>query len=123
MEKAMATHSSTLTWKIPWMEEPGTLRSMGLLGVRHDWSDLAAAAAVFIHKYTKHTLSLYSELRHFQSDSIDVIVISGSLILIIRIYYCCLVAKLRLTLCDPIGCSTPDFSVLQDVIRIEHNIC
>ena len=45
---------------------------MGLLGVRHDWSDLAAAAAVFIHKYTKHTLSLYSELRHFQSDSIDV---------------------------------------------------
>ena len=36
MEKAMATHSSTLTWKIPWMEEPGRLQSMGLLRVGHD---------------------------------------------------------------------------------------
>ena len=32
----MATHSSTLTWKIPWMEEPGRLQSMGSLRVRHD---------------------------------------------------------------------------------------
>ena len=31
----MATHSSTLAWKIPWMEEPGRLQSMGLLRVRH----------------------------------------------------------------------------------------
>ena len=36
MEKAMATHSSTLAWKIPWMEEPGRLQSMGSLSVRHD---------------------------------------------------------------------------------------
>ena len=35
-EKAMAPHSSTLAWKIPWMEEPGRLQSMGLLRVRHD---------------------------------------------------------------------------------------
>ena len=35
-EKAMATHSSTLAWKIPWTEEPGRLHSMGLLGVGHD---------------------------------------------------------------------------------------
>ena len=35
-EKAMATHSSTLAWKIPWTEEPGRLQSMGSLGVRHD---------------------------------------------------------------------------------------
>ena len=35
-EKAMATHSSTLAWKIPWMEEPGRLQSMGSLGVGHD---------------------------------------------------------------------------------------
>ena len=32
----MAPHSSTLAWKIPWMEEPGGLQSMGLLRVRHD---------------------------------------------------------------------------------------
>ena len=34
--KAMAPHSSTLAWKIPWMEEPGGLQSMGSLRVRHD---------------------------------------------------------------------------------------
>ena len=36
LEKAMAPYSSTLGWKIPWMEEPGRLQSMGLLTVRHD---------------------------------------------------------------------------------------
>ena len=35
-EKAMAPHSSTLAWKIPWMEEPGRLQSMGSLRVGHD---------------------------------------------------------------------------------------
>ena len=35
-EKAMAPHSSTLAWKIPWMEEAGGLQSMGLLTVGHD---------------------------------------------------------------------------------------
>ena len=35
-EKAMAPHSSTLAWKIPWTEEPGGLQSMGSLRVRHD---------------------------------------------------------------------------------------
>ena len=36
-EKAMALHSSTLAWKIPWMEEPGGLQSMGSLRVGHNW--------------------------------------------------------------------------------------
>ncbi|XP_060262944.1 eukaryotic translation initiation factor 4E-binding protein 1 isoform X4 [Ovis aries] len=35
-EKAVAPHSSTLAWRIPWMEEPGRLQSMGSLGVGHD---------------------------------------------------------------------------------------
>ena len=35
-EKAMAPHSRTLAWKIPWTEGPGELQSMGSLGVRHD---------------------------------------------------------------------------------------
>ena len=35
-EKAMAPHSSTFAWKIPWMEEPGRLQSMGSLGVGND---------------------------------------------------------------------------------------
>ena len=36
LEKELATHSSTLARKIPWMEEPGRLQSMGSLRVRHD---------------------------------------------------------------------------------------
>ena len=36
MEKAMAIHSSTLAWKIPWMEEPGRLQSMESRRVGHD---------------------------------------------------------------------------------------
>ena len=35
-EKAMAPHSSTLAWKIPWMKEPGRLQSMGLLRIGYD---------------------------------------------------------------------------------------
>ena len=45
LEKEMATHSSVLAWRIPGTGEPGGLPSMGLHRVRHDWSDLAAAAA------------------------------------------------------------------------------
>ena len=36
LEKEMATHSSILAWKIPWMVEPGKLQSMGLQRVEHD---------------------------------------------------------------------------------------
>ena len=38
LEKAMAPHSSTLAWKIPWTEEPGRLQSMRSWRVRHDWT-------------------------------------------------------------------------------------
>ena len=41
LEKEMATHSSVLAWRIPWMEKPGRLKSMGSHRVGHDWSDLA----------------------------------------------------------------------------------
>ena len=46
VEKEMATHSSVLAWRIPGMGEPGGLPSVGMHRVGHDWSDLAAAAAV-----------------------------------------------------------------------------
>ena len=43
LEKAMATHSGVLAWRIPGTGEPGRLPSMGSHRVGHDWSDLAAA--------------------------------------------------------------------------------
>ena len=45
LEKEMAAHSSVLAWRIPGTGEPGGLLSVGSCRVRHDWSDLAAAAA------------------------------------------------------------------------------
>jgi len=44
----MATHTSTLAWKIPWMEEPGRLQSMGSLRVRHGWAT-SLSRFTFIH--------------------------------------------------------------------------
>ena len=47
-EKAMAPHSSTLAWKIPWTEEPGRLQSMGSLRVWHDWAT-SLSLFTFLH--------------------------------------------------------------------------
>ena len=38
VEKAMATRSTALAWKMPWIEEPSRLQSMGSMRVRHDWA-------------------------------------------------------------------------------------
>ena len=43
--QSIATHSSILAWRIPWTEESGRLWSVGSQRVRHDWNNLAAAAA------------------------------------------------------------------------------
>ena len=47
-EKAIEPHSSTLAWKIPWMEEPGRLQSMGSLRVGHDWAT-SLSLFTFLH--------------------------------------------------------------------------
>ena len=51
-QKAMATHSSTLAWKIPWMEEPGGLQSMGSRRVGHDW---ATSLSLFTFMHWRRT--------------------------------------------------------------------
>ena len=50
LEKEMATHSSVLAWRIPGVGEPGGLPSMGSHRVGHNWSNLAAAAAVIMRR-------------------------------------------------------------------------
>ena len=51
-EKAMAPHSSTLAWKVPWMEEPGGLQSKGALRVRHKWTT-SLSLFTFMHERGK----------------------------------------------------------------------
>jgi len=53
LEKEMATHSGVLAWRIPGTGEPGGLPSLGLHRVRHDWSNLAAAAAFIVMRAHK----------------------------------------------------------------------
>ena len=56
LEKEMATHSSTLAWKMPWTEEPGWLQSMGSQRVRQDWATSLSFIyflCIKIHVYLK----------------------------------------------------------------------
>ena len=61
LEEGMATHSSVLTWRMPWTEEPGRIQSMGSQRVEHDQSDLAQIQCLykflteimFLHIYFK----------------------------------------------------------------------
>ena len=57
VEKAMTPHSSTLAWKIPWMEGSGGLQSMGSRGVGHDW-----AASLLFFTLTFHFHALEKEM-------------------------------------------------------------
>ena len=70
LEKEMATHSSTLAWKIPWTVEPGSLQSMGLQRVRHDWVTKLSN----FHTYTACTLE---DIQKFLFWWMDVWIDSG----------------------------------------------
>ena len=58
METAMATHSSTLAWKIPWMEEPARLQSMGLL----NWTRLSDFTFTFRFHALKKEMATHSSV-------------------------------------------------------------
>ena len=58
----MATHSSTLAWKIPWTEEPGRLQSMGSLGVGYDWATLLSFFTFHFHALEKEMATHVSVL-------------------------------------------------------------
>ena len=50
LKKEMATHSSILAWKIPWIEEPGGLQSMGLQRVEYNWATKHTWDSVYKNK-------------------------------------------------------------------------
>ena len=55
LKKGMATHSSTLAWKIPWTEKAGRVQSMGLQRVGHDW---ATSLSFFLSLEVSHVIPL-----------------------------------------------------------------
>ena len=78
LEKEMATHSSTLAWKIPWMEEPGRLQSMGLQRIRHDWETshwLSKVMELFQMLFYKHCFQLWYQSQFYRCTKITLIVL------------------------------------------------
>ena len=64
----MATHSSTLAWKIPWTEKPGRLQSMGLQRVRHDWVTSLSLFIVFWTVVLEKTLKSPLDCKEIQQS-------------------------------------------------------
>ena len=95
LEKAMTPYSSTLAWKIPCLEEPGRLQSMGSHRVRHDWSDLAVAAARIEYKFFLSITCVQAAIKLLRHKYL-----SG---LYLTTCCCCLVVKLWPTLLQPHG--------------------
>ena len=58
LEKEMASHSSTVTWKIPWTEEPAKVQSMGLQRVKHDWETSLLMKQVACHLWLQGHLTV-----------------------------------------------------------------
>ena len=94
LEKEMATHSSVLAWRIPGTAEPGGLPSLGSHRVRHDWSDLAAAATSVVNSVPIRTLQ----------ESLT------------RSFHRCFAS------CNPSPCSYRSRS-LKPIIRLHHLLC
>ena len=74
LEKAMAPHSSTLAWKIPWTEEPGRLQTMASQRVGHDWatslhvtscnSAFSTVLSTHLCAYTCHFIQFFDTCKH-----------------------------------------------------------
>ena len=96
-EKEMVIHSSILAWRIPGTEKPSGLPSMGSHRVRHDWSNLAAAAVAAREK----------NLPSWQAGHYYTILL-----------FSCLVTQSHPTLCNPMDCSTPGFLVLHHLSEL-----
>ena len=71
LEENMATHSSVLAWRIPWIEEHGRLQSIGSQRVRHDWSNLACKP-IWTENQSKYCLGCQDMLILSLSASLEI---------------------------------------------------
>ena len=104
LEKEMATHSSILTWRIPWREDPGRLQSMGSQRVGQDW------ATSLTHSLGVWTVYLY----FFQACQEIVICIRSERVICIRF------EKVIFMICDRVICISTDRVLC---IRSERHCC
>ena len=119
-EKEMATHSRVLAWRIPGTAEPDGLPSMGSHRVRHDWSDLAAAAAAWLIMLSVFLVPI-SQLCIFSGLCKSFANFFGGRIYILLAYCCCSAAQSWSTLCDSVVCSMPGLPVLHYFPEFAHS--
>ena len=125
LEKEMATHSSVLAGRIPGTAEPGGLPSVRSHRVGHDWSDLAAAAAVYMLPcYSLHSYRYWHFLFRYSCPTGHISVLANkkwffkvwgffpplSVITPSSVQFSS-VAQSCLNLCNPMDCGTPGFPV------------
>ena len=72
LEKEMATHSSILAWKIPWMEEPGVLQSMGSQRVGHNWATSLTHTVKSFSLVNEAEVEVFLDFSSFFYDPVDV---------------------------------------------------
>ena len=110
LEKELATHSSVLAWRIPGVAEPHGLPSMGSHRVRHDWSDLAAAAAwgpksVSIYRWGSWGLVRWSKYPRSHSQwQLQTLSPKSTFLVLYLVTLSCMM------LCNPIYYSPPGYS-------------
>ena len=109
LKKRMATHSSILTWRIPWTEEPGAQQATihEFQRVKHNWVTNTNAHTVIIFK------NAGSQVLNSLENSIELLLWFLILYFCYEMFFCCCsVTKFSLTLCDPMNCSMPAFHIL-----------
>ena len=112
LEKAMAPHSSTVAWKIPWMKEPGRLQSVGLWRVRHNWAT-SLSLFIFIHwrrKWQPTPVFLPGESQG-RGSLVGSVRHNWSNLAAVCLFFSSVQSLSRVRLCDPMDCSTPGLPV------------
>ena len=84
LEKSMATHSSILTWRIPWTEESGRLQFLGLQKVRHGWSDLSMQWLMMLNFFHMSLTTSTWSLKKFYLTPLSILKIGLSLCWVVR---------------------------------------
>ena len=79
LAKELATRSSTLAWKIPWMEEPGGLQSMGSQRVRHNWATLLSLSFLLYIKPSSFLLGITTAKYGYERHVLNVYVLKTKL--------------------------------------------
>ena len=130
LEKKIATHPSTLAWKIPWTEEPCRLQSVGSQRVDTRLRDLTLLLVPILEFHWEKSIKVVEICIFFNITHICITVFNIYTYMYelsrakIIYYYCCYYCSVTqpcLTLCDPVNCSRPGLPVIYILLYSIYN--